>query len=213
MGNHGTTAILTDRESEVAERIAWGASQKEVATELGISRYTVDNTLRKVYDKLHIGKSTSCLPGGSVPPSASALTSLRSNEPSVSVVYLAFSWWGNTLIMSSSAGTAPGELQELNQESMRSYEIINPFLRLTCRQCTCMQMHRRELAGTYPTWHTFRIWNGNHLVDLTVEYLDDFPFGDKLDETINRVFNLTDEEQWPYKNLLNASRSVIPKQK
>lgn len=56
MGNHGTTAILTDRESEVAERIAWGASQKEVATELGISRYTVDNTLRKVYDKLHIGK-------------------------------------------------------------------------------------------------------------------------------------------------------------
>lgn len=56
MGNHGTTAILTDRESEVAERIAWGASQKEVATELGISRYTVDNILRKVYDKLHIGK-------------------------------------------------------------------------------------------------------------------------------------------------------------
>lgn len=56
MGNHRTTAILTDRESEVAERIAWGASQKEVATELGISRYTVDNTLRKVYDKLHIGK-------------------------------------------------------------------------------------------------------------------------------------------------------------
>ncbi|WP_346713339.1 helix-turn-helix transcriptional regulator [Mediterranea massiliensis] len=56
MGHHGTHTILTVRESEVAERIAWGASQKEVATELGISRYTVDNILRKVYDKLHIGK-------------------------------------------------------------------------------------------------------------------------------------------------------------
>lgn len=56
MGHHGTTAILTARERQVAERIAWGASQKEVADDLGISRYTVDNILRKVYDKLHIGK-------------------------------------------------------------------------------------------------------------------------------------------------------------
>ena len=40
----------------------------------------------------------------------------------------------------------------------------------------------------------FQSENGNHLVDLTVEYLDDFPFGDKLNETINRVFNLTPEE-------------------
>lgn len=56
MGHHGTAATLTARESQVAERIAWGASQKEVADDLGISRYTVDNILRKVYDKLHIGK-------------------------------------------------------------------------------------------------------------------------------------------------------------
>ena len=56
MGHHGTAAILTARESQVAERIAWGASQKEVADDLGISRYTVDNILRKVYEKLHIGK-------------------------------------------------------------------------------------------------------------------------------------------------------------
>lgn len=48
--------ILTNREKEVAERIAWGASQKEVADALHISRYTVDNTLRKIYQKLHIGK-------------------------------------------------------------------------------------------------------------------------------------------------------------
>ena len=40
----------------MAERIAWGASQKEVADDLGISRYTVDNILRKIYQKLHIGK-------------------------------------------------------------------------------------------------------------------------------------------------------------
>ena len=56
MGNNGNTTVLTTRESQVAERIAWGASQKEVADDLGISRYTVDNILRKVYGKLHIGK-------------------------------------------------------------------------------------------------------------------------------------------------------------
>lgn len=40
----------------------------------------------------------------------------------------------------------------------------------------------------------FRSENDNHMVDITVEYEDDFPFGKKLDETINRVFNLTPEE-------------------
>ena len=48
--------LLTPREKEIAERIAWGSSQKEVADDLCISRYTVDNTLRKVYQKLHISK-------------------------------------------------------------------------------------------------------------------------------------------------------------
>lgn len=47
---------LSPRESQIAERIAWGASQKEVANDLGISRYTVDNILRGIYQKLHIGK-------------------------------------------------------------------------------------------------------------------------------------------------------------
>ena len=56
MDNHGRIAVLTGRENQVAERIAWGASQKEVADDLGISRYTVDNILRKIYQKLHIGK-------------------------------------------------------------------------------------------------------------------------------------------------------------
>ena len=42
---------LSPRETEVAERIAWGASQKEVADQLGISRFTVDNIIRKIYGK------------------------------------------------------------------------------------------------------------------------------------------------------------------
>lgn len=36
--------------------------------------------------------------------------------------------------------------------------------------------------------------NGNHLIDLTVEHEDDFPFNERLSETINRVFNLKDKE-------------------
>lgn len=40
----------------------------------------------------------------------------------------------------------------------------------------------------------FQSENGNHLVDFTVEYDDNFPFDEKLSETINRVFNLTPEE-------------------
>lgn len=35
--------------------------------------------------------------------------------------------------------------------------------------------------------------NGKHLIDLTVEYEDGFPFKEKLDETTNRVLNLTEE--------------------
>lgn len=49
--------VLTAREKQIAERIAWGSSQKEVADDLHISRWTVDNTLRKIYQKLHIGKT------------------------------------------------------------------------------------------------------------------------------------------------------------
>lgn len=50
------TIKLTRRESQIAERIAWGSAQKEVASDLGISRRTVDNILRKIYAKLKIGK-------------------------------------------------------------------------------------------------------------------------------------------------------------
>lgn len=51
-----TTVKLTNRENEIAERIAWGSSQKEVASDLGISRHTVDNIIRSIYKKLKIGK-------------------------------------------------------------------------------------------------------------------------------------------------------------
>lgn len=44
---YDSMATLSEREAQIAERIAWGASQKEVACDLGISRYTVDNILRR----------------------------------------------------------------------------------------------------------------------------------------------------------------------
>lgn len=47
---------LTSRESQIAERIAWGASGKEVAFDLHISPKTVDNTLRRIYNKIGCGK-------------------------------------------------------------------------------------------------------------------------------------------------------------
>ena len=47
---------LTIRESQIAERIAWGASGKEVAFDLHISPKTVDNMLRRIYNKIGCGK-------------------------------------------------------------------------------------------------------------------------------------------------------------
>lgn len=49
---------LGNREYQVARYIAWGASQKEVAEELGISLRTVDNTVRRIKEKLHVQKNT-----------------------------------------------------------------------------------------------------------------------------------------------------------
>lgn len=44
-------AELTPRENQIAERIAWGATFKEVAYHLHITYKTVDNTVRKVFEK------------------------------------------------------------------------------------------------------------------------------------------------------------------
>ena len=48
--------ILAKRENEVTECIAWGGSYKETASLLQISVRTVDNTLRKVKEKLGLNK-------------------------------------------------------------------------------------------------------------------------------------------------------------
>lgn len=42
---------LTPRENQVAERIAWGATFKEVAYALHITYKTVDNTMQKIFRK------------------------------------------------------------------------------------------------------------------------------------------------------------------
>lgn len=49
------TTPLTDREKEVLERVATGASNREIAVELGLSEYTVKNHLKNILQKLHLG--------------------------------------------------------------------------------------------------------------------------------------------------------------
>lgn len=50
-------AKLGSREFEVLECIAWGASQKETASFLGIALRTVDNTVRKIKLKTGLQKA------------------------------------------------------------------------------------------------------------------------------------------------------------
>lgn len=70
-------AELTRRESQIAERIAWGASIKEVAYALQIKIKTVDNVIQRVYKKVGCSKSTSFPHGGSARTSISHLTFLQ----------------------------------------------------------------------------------------------------------------------------------------
>ena len=44
-------AVLTARESEIAELIAWGASKKRVSSDLFIAERTVENHARSIYEK------------------------------------------------------------------------------------------------------------------------------------------------------------------
>jgi DNA-binding CsgD family transcriptional regulator len=50
--------MLTRRELEIAEYVAWGASQKEIASLLYIDNDTVANHLKNIYRKLGITKAT-----------------------------------------------------------------------------------------------------------------------------------------------------------
>lgn len=51
-------AMLTKRENEIANLLAWGASKKEVANKLFISTRTVENTARNIYAKTGVQKAT-----------------------------------------------------------------------------------------------------------------------------------------------------------
>lgn len=51
-------ALLSKRETQIAELLAWGASKKEVASKLFVSTRTVENTARNIYAKLGIQKAT-----------------------------------------------------------------------------------------------------------------------------------------------------------
>lgn len=45
---------LTPKESEVLKKLADGLSYKMIADELGISYFTVNNHIKKIYEKLHV---------------------------------------------------------------------------------------------------------------------------------------------------------------
>ncbi len=49
---------LTKRESEILENLARGLSYKEIADRLGLSPHTVNNHLRRIYEKLHVQTRT-----------------------------------------------------------------------------------------------------------------------------------------------------------
>lgn len=52
------STTLSPREMEMVELTAFGLAQKEIAEKLRLSGHTVDVTLRKAKEKLHLQKST-----------------------------------------------------------------------------------------------------------------------------------------------------------
>lgn len=50
-------ATLSNRETQIAEMIAWGDSKKEIACKLFISERTVENHTRTIYKKVGVSKS------------------------------------------------------------------------------------------------------------------------------------------------------------
>jgi Response regulator containing a CheY-like receiver domain and an HTH DNA-binding domain len=52
--NVSSATPLTEREKEILERVAYGDSNREIATTLGISEHTVKNHLKNILQKLHL---------------------------------------------------------------------------------------------------------------------------------------------------------------
>lgn len=50
--------MLTRREGEILENLARGLSYKQIADQLGLSPHTVNNHLRRIYEKLHVQTRT-----------------------------------------------------------------------------------------------------------------------------------------------------------
>jgi DNA-binding NarL/FixJ family response regulator len=55
-GEEPGAGALSPREREVADLVAAGKANKEIAAELHLSVYTVENHLRKVFAKLGVSK-------------------------------------------------------------------------------------------------------------------------------------------------------------
>jgi len=50
----GTRIVLSEQEAEVLRRIAKGMTKRTAAQDMGLSLHTVDNYLRRVFEKLHV---------------------------------------------------------------------------------------------------------------------------------------------------------------
>jgi DNA-binding NarL/FixJ family response regulator len=53
-GTANQLASLSPRESEILQLLAQGCLYKEIASRLGISAFTVNNFIRRIYEKLHV---------------------------------------------------------------------------------------------------------------------------------------------------------------
>ena len=60
-GAPGRQGVLTERETQVLRLIAWGQSNKEIATQLGLSVKTIESYKATALDKLQLRSRTDIL--------------------------------------------------------------------------------------------------------------------------------------------------------